>query len=55
MRHPRAASRQDRLDYGARSVSDLVYRRELEEREARKDVKVWQTADPGGETPAWKA
>jgi sulfhydrogenase subunit gamma (sulfur reductase) len=40
--------------YGARSVADLVYKRELEEWEARKDVKLWQTVDPGGETPEWK-
>jgi sulfhydrogenase subunit gamma (sulfur reductase) len=40
--------------YGARSVGDLVYKRELEEWAARKDVKLWQTVDPGGETPAWK-
>jgi sulfhydrogenase subunit gamma (sulfur reductase) len=40
--------------YGARSVSDLVYKRELEEWMARSDVKLWQTVDPGGETPYWK-
>ena len=40
--------------YGARSVADLVYKRELTEWEARKDVKLWQTVDPGGETPDWK-
>jgi NAD(P)H-flavin reductase len=40
--------------YGARSVSDLVYKRELEEWAARADVKLWQTVDPGGETPGWK-
>ncbi len=40
--------------YGARSVSDLVYKRELEEWAARPDVKLWQTVDPGGETPDWK-
>jgi sulfhydrogenase subunit gamma (sulfur reductase) len=40
--------------YGARSVADLVYKRELEEWSQRKDVKLWQTVDPGGETPDWK-
>ena len=40
--------------YGARSVSDLCYKRELEDWAARRDVKLWQTVDPGGETPEWK-
>ncbi len=40
--------------YGARSVADLVYKRELAEWAARKDVKFWQTVDPGGETKDWK-
>jgi sulfhydrogenase subunit gamma (sulfur reductase) len=40
--------------YGARSVTDLVYKRELEELSKRSDVKLWQTVDPGGETPEWK-
>ena len=40
--------------YGARSVADLVYKRELAEWAARPDVKLWQTVDPGGETPDWK-
>ena len=40
--------------YGARSVSDLVYKRELAEWAARPDVKLHQTVDPGGETPEWK-
>ena len=40
--------------YGARSVNDLVYKRELEEWEKRKDVKLITTVDPGGETPDWK-
>jgi len=39
--------------YGARSVSDLVYKRELEEWAARADVKLVTTVDPGGETPDW--
>lgn len=40
--------------YGARSVGDLVYKRELEEWAGRSDVRLWQTVDPGGETPEWK-
>jgi NAD(P)H-flavin reductase len=40
--------------YGARSVKDLVYKRELEAWAARGDVRVVVTVDPGGETPAWK-
>jgi NAD(P)H-flavin reductase len=40
--------------YGARSVSDLVYKRELSEWASRDDVKLWQTVDPGGETPDWR-
>ncbi len=40
--------------YGARSVSDLVYKRELAEWAARPDVTLRQTVDPGGETPDWK-
>jgi sulfhydrogenase subunit gamma (sulfur reductase) len=40
--------------YGARSVGDLVYKRELEEWSRRPDVKTFQTVDPGGETPDWK-
>jgi sulfhydrogenase subunit gamma (sulfur reductase) len=40
--------------YGARSVGDLCYKRELEDWAKRKDVKLWQTVDPGGETKDWK-
>jgi sulfhydrogenase subunit gamma (sulfur reductase) len=40
--------------YGARSVSDLVYKREIEEWKARTDIKTVVTVDPGGETPDWK-
>ncbi len=40
--------------YGARSVGDLVYKRELEDWGKRPDVKLWTTVDPGGETPDWK-
>ena len=39
--------------YGARSVKDLVYKHELDEWKARKDVKLITTVDPGGETPDW--
>jgi NAD(P)H-flavin reductase len=40
--------------YGARSVADLVYKRELAEWATRDDVKLYTTVDPGGETPDWK-
>jgi sulfhydrogenase subunit gamma (sulfur reductase) len=40
--------------YGARSVKDLVYKRELEEWGKRPDVKLVQTVDPGGQTAGWK-
>src|SRR5512136_79585 len=40
--------------YGARTVSDLVYKRELEEWSNRPDVKLWQAVDPGGATPDWR-
>ena len=40
--------------YGARSVGDLVYKRELEGWAKRSDVKLWQAVEPGGETPDWK-
>src|SRR5512136_883807 len=36
--------------YGARSVGDLVYKREIADWEKRPDVKLLQTVDPGGET-----
>ncbi len=39
--------------YGARSVDDLVYKRELKEWAARDDVALVTTVDPGGETPDW--
>jgi sulfhydrogenase subunit gamma (sulfur reductase) len=39
--------------YGARTVEDLVYKRELEEWAARDDVTMVTTVDPGGETPDW--
>ena len=40
--------------YGARTVADLVYKRELDEWAERADVKLITTVDPGGETPDWK-
>ncbi|MCL1938013.1 MAG: FAD/NAD(P)-binding protein [Candidatus Azobacteroides sp.] len=40
--------------YGAKSVADLVYKRELKEWEERPDVQLTVTVDPGGETPDWK-
>ena len=40
--------------YGAKTVSDLVYKRELAEWGSRPDVKLWQAVDPGGQTPDWK-
>ncbi len=39
--------------YGARSVDDLVYKREIQEWEERDDVTIVKTVDPGGETPDW--
>lgn len=43
-----------RIVYGARTVSDLVYKPELAEWQARADVDLVTTVDPGGETPDWK-
>jgi NAD(P)H-flavin reductase len=43
-----------RIVYGARSVADLVYKHELADWEARSDVDLVTTVDPGGETPDWK-
>lgn len=39
--------------YGARSVDDLVYKRELEEWKQRKDIETVYTVDPGGDTEDW--
>lgn len=39
--------------YGARTVADLVYKRELKEWEERSDVNLVKTVDPGGETDDW--
>lgn len=40
--------------YGARTVSDLVYKNELKEWGERPDIKLITTVDPGGQTPDWK-
>ena len=40
--------------YGAKTVNDLVYKAELKEWEARPDVKMVTTVDPGGQTADWK-
>jgi sulfhydrogenase subunit gamma (sulfur reductase) len=40
--------------YGARTVSDLVYKNELREWHDRPDIKLITTVDPGGQTPDWK-
>jgi NAD(P)H-flavin reductase len=39
--------------YGARTVGDLVYKREIQEWEQRPDVNMVKTVDPGGETDDW--
>lgn len=39
--------------YGARTVDDLVYKRELEEWKQMPGVKTVVTVDPGGQTPDW--
>jgi NAD(P)H-flavin reductase len=39
--------------YGARTVGDLVYKRELDAWKAMKDVRTVVTVDPGGQTPDW--
>jgi len=50
----RAKYRDVTIVHGARSVGDLVYKRELADWGARPDVRLWTTVDPGGETPDWK-
>ncbi|MGR3302183.1 MAG: FAD/NAD(P)-binding protein [Candidatus Scalindua sp.] len=39
--------------YGAKTVADLVYKHELKEWNARDDVNLVTTVDPGGETSDW--
>lgn len=39
--------------YGARSVQDLVYKREIAMWEEMDNVTMVKTVDPGGETPDW--
>jgi NAD(P)H-flavin reductase len=39
--------------YGAKTVADLVYKRELKQWDERPDVKLVTTVDPGGETKDW--
>jgi len=39
--------------YGARTESDLVYKRELAEWQERSDVRLVKTVDPGGNGPEW--
>jgi NAD(P)H-flavin reductase len=39
--------------YGARTESDLVYKRELQEWQERDDVRLVKTVDPGGNGPEW--
>ncbi len=39
--------------YGAKTVADLVYKNELKDWDARDDVNLVTTVDPGGETPEW--
>ena len=39
--------------YGARSVGDLVYKKEIMEWKARPDIKTVVTVDPGSETDEW--
>lgn len=39
--------------YGAKTVADLVYKRELKEWDERPDVTLVTTVDPGGETKDW--
>ncbi len=39
--------------YGAKTVGDLVYKREIAHWDERPDVKMIKTVDPGGETEGW--
>ena len=42
------------LVYGARSVGDLVYKRELQEWVEMPDINTVLTVDPGGEDESWE-
>ncbi|MDR2627038.1 MAG: FAD/NAD(P)-binding protein [Dysgonamonadaceae bacterium] len=50
----RADFREISILYGAKSVDDLVYKHELKEWNARPDLRLLTTVDPGGETPSWQ-
>ncbi len=39
--------------YGARSLSDIIYKKEINEWKSRGDLKIVVTVDPGGETASW--
>lgn len=39
--------------YGARTVQDLVYKREIAHWDERPDVRMIKTVDPGGESEGW--
>jgi NAD(P)H-flavin reductase len=41
------------LVYGARTAADLIYKEELAEWAARRDMRLVTTVDPGGESPDW--
>jgi sulfhydrogenase subunit gamma (sulfur reductase) len=52
-------ARRDRYEdvsilYGARSVLDIAFRRDLDKWAARKDVDLMLTVDPGGEDETWE-
>ncbi|MGR3219673.1 MAG: FAD/NAD(P)-binding protein [Candidatus Anammoxibacter sp.] len=40
--------------YGAKTVDDLVYKKELEEWGNRDDIEMVLTVDPGGENESWR-
>jgi NAD(P)H-flavin reductase len=40
--------------YGARTVGDLVFARELDDWSRHERVRIVRCVDPGGETPGWK-
>jgi sulfhydrogenase subunit gamma (sulfur reductase) len=51
--HKRSEFEDLMLIYGARTVSDLVYKDELEEWTKRSDLKTVLTVDPGGQSESW--